>query len=409
MRTMVTAQRIPRHERGIVLVLFTIAMVAILGVAGLALDLGHAYLNKTRLQNALDAGALSGARTLNDNTGVVAAQTAALATFNQHLTGEMGAANPSLVPTIQFSTTLIPFVPGAGDADAKYIRLRVLSFPMTVWLARVLPGVGDTIEVGGSAVAGPSPPLGGSPNSRICDIAPVIVCAGKEPDGSYDTDCTDGKCFGYTLGDTTETTLKTGADSGWDVGPGNFQLIQLECGAGGDCVREELGGKYPGCAINGESVTTKPGNTVGPVAQGFNTRFGDYQGGMSPQEYPPDAVTYSDAGAFWYSDYLERLNNKQYDYTPVEEGGIGVPMRRVLAVPFGNCTGTTNGQGEVQVLGLGCFFMTRPTTHSGQTQELNGQFVDNCRATGDLSDNPAPGASPAFKIILYKDPDSQDS
>jgi hypothetical protein len=294
------------------------------------------------LQNALDAGALSGARTMSDNSGVVAAQAAALATFNQHLTGEMGAANPPLVPTIQFSTTLNPFVPGAGDADAKYIRLRVPSFPMTVWLARVLPGVGDIIEVGGSAVAGPSPPLGGSPNSGACDIAPVIVCAGKEPDGSYDTDCTDGRCFGYTVGGTSETTLKTGADSGWDVGPGNFQLIQLECGSGADCVREELGGKYPGCAINGESAPPA-GQHRRPVAQGFNTASAT-TGSMSPQEYPPDAVTYSDAARS-----AQRLSARQtsgpHDYT-LRTGGIGVPMCRARRA-FGNCTGTTNGQGEV--------------------------------------------------------------
>jgi hypothetical protein len=37
---MTTASPIPKHERGIVLVLFTIAMIAILGVAGLALIWG---------------------------------------------------------------------------------------------------------------------------------------------------------------------------------------------------------------------------------------------------------------------------------------------------------------------------------------------------------------------------------
>jgi hypothetical protein len=85
-------------------------------------------------------------------------------------------------------------------------------------------------------------------------------------------------------------------------------------------------------------------------------------------------------------------------------------MRRVLAVAFGDCTRTTNGQGEVPVVGLGCFFMTRPTTHSGQTQELYGQLIDSCHAMGDVSVPPGPSAGPLlFKIILYKDPDSQDS
>lgn len=52
------------RQKGAVLPLLAIGMLAILGVAGLAIDTGHAHLNKSRLQNALDAAALSGARTL---------------------------------------------------------------------------------------------------------------------------------------------------------------------------------------------------------------------------------------------------------------------------------------------------------------------------------------------------------
>jgi hypothetical protein len=396
----------PNRERGIVLVLYAIGMVAIVGVAGLALDMGHAFLNKTRLQNALDAGALSGARTLSKNLGVVEAQTSALATFNQHLTGELGAASPPLAPTVEFSATLVPFVPGAGDTDARFIRLRVPSFTMTIWLARVVPGVGDSLTLGGSAVAGPLP-LGSPPDGEVCDLAPFVVCAGAAPGGGFDTDCSDGACYGYTLSDTSEIVLKTGsASGGWEVGPGNYQLIQLNCGPGANCVRDNLAGKYPGCANLGDNVTTKPGNNVGPVAQGFNTRFGIYQGGMSAAEYPPDAVTHSDS-SFWYNDYLDRLRDGPYDYTPVEQGGDGVPMRRVLAVVFGDCSSTTNGQGDVPVLGVGCYFMTRPAEQNGQ-QRVYGQLVDECRMSGDVAEDPAPGSG-GIIIVLYKDPDSGDS
>ena len=54
-----------KRERGAVMVLFVIALVAIIGAAGLALDSGHTMLNKTRLQNTVDAAALSGAKTLD--------------------------------------------------------------------------------------------------------------------------------------------------------------------------------------------------------------------------------------------------------------------------------------------------------------------------------------------------------
>jgi hypothetical protein len=390
-------------QQGAVLPLMAIAMLVLIGMSGLALDLAHGYLDKTRLQNALDAAALSGAKVLNEGGTTVEAEDAAVATYNFHLEGDLARAG--LTPVIAFSETLDPFSPGATEPDARYIRARLANLPYTVWLARVLPGIGDQMSVGGSAVAGPSPPLGTGPAGEVCDIAPIMVCGDPA-----DTDCSDGACFGYTMGSQEEIVLKThsGNSNDWEVGPGNFQLIQLDCGPGGACVREELAGGYSGCASTGESVTTKPGDTVGPTAQGFNTRFNIYQGaGMNPDDYPPDTVTYS-APDFWHNDYATR----PADVTPLSDGGTGVPGRRILAVPFGECTGTTNGQGQVPVLGFGCFFMTQPTSHTGNTQEIYGQLIESCEANGTIAESPpAPGAGGPilYKIILYKDPDSRDS
>lgn len=58
-------QHWPARQRGAVTVLITAALIAVLAMAGLALDGGHLLLNKTRLQNAVDAAALSGAKTLS--------------------------------------------------------------------------------------------------------------------------------------------------------------------------------------------------------------------------------------------------------------------------------------------------------------------------------------------------------
>ncbi|MGD2073374.1 MAG: Tad domain-containing protein [Gammaproteobacteria bacterium] len=395
----------PEKQRGAVMVLVVAGLVAIIAMAGLTLDMAHAYLNKTRLQNALDAAALSAATILNDGADVPTAEAAGRDTFAEYLEGELGTANPTL--TFEFSETLVPFSPGAVEPDARYVRARVDVFPMDVWFARILPGIGDSQTVGGTAVSGPSPPLGTGEEGEICDIAPMMVCGDPS-----DTDCSDGECYGYTINEEKETVLKTNAEGSdeWEVGPGNFQLIELDCGPGGACVRDELSGGYSGC-IDSDTVTTKPGNTVGPVAQGFNTRFGDYQGGMSSAEAPPDVVT--DEG-MWYGGpdgYQHRTEYGPHDELWVEEGGIGVKHRRVLAIVFGDCSTTVNGQGEVPVLGLGCFFMTQKTSHSGNTQSVYGQFISECDADGTIEEiPPGPGTGPAlYKIILYKDPDSVDS
>ena len=59
----------PRGQRGVAIVLFTIALVAMLGLVGLALDGAHSMLDKTRLQNTVDAAALSAAKTLDVSVG----------------------------------------------------------------------------------------------------------------------------------------------------------------------------------------------------------------------------------------------------------------------------------------------------------------------------------------------------
>nr|WP_317850590.1 Tad domain-containing protein [Pseudomonas sp. GL-R-19] len=52
-------------------VLMVISLAAMAMMAALALDGGHMMLNKTRLQNAVDAAALSGAKTLRQMEGGV--------------------------------------------------------------------------------------------------------------------------------------------------------------------------------------------------------------------------------------------------------------------------------------------------------------------------------------------------
>ena len=54
----------PHAQRGVSMILFTIGMLIIVLIGGLALDMSHAMLNKTRLQNSVDAAALAAASVL---------------------------------------------------------------------------------------------------------------------------------------------------------------------------------------------------------------------------------------------------------------------------------------------------------------------------------------------------------
>src|SRR5512134_3718515 len=74
-----------QRQRGAALVLVTVGMVALLLMAGLALDGGHIFLNKTRLQNTVDAAALSAAKTIDETKGnTTEATAAAMAAFSSN-------------------------------------------------------------------------------------------------------------------------------------------------------------------------------------------------------------------------------------------------------------------------------------------------------------------------------------
>ena len=53
-----------RGERGQILLVVILALVALLGIAAFAIDVGYAYYAKRQLQSATDAAALAGAQDL---------------------------------------------------------------------------------------------------------------------------------------------------------------------------------------------------------------------------------------------------------------------------------------------------------------------------------------------------------
>jgi Flp pilus assembly protein TadG len=412
--------RAPRSQRGAALILVVVGMVAILGIVGLALDTGHAMLNKTRLQNSVDAAALAAAKVLDQTADEVLAEAAANAMFatNAGNAGnrEIGDAYASgeIDVAVQFSSTLNPFTP--GTTPASYVRVRAQGFTMPVWFSRV---VGVTNKgAAASAVAGPSPTI-----NQACNLMPMMVCG--DP-------AAGGPLFGYTPNEPD--VLKSSTTNGnWEVGPGNFQLIRLGGGQGGAVVREAMAGGFDGCMATGDMIETEPGNTVGPVVQGFNTRFGEYLGPLSGTQstYPPDVVvqqpipplaydsatdTITQSGApitegsdidFNYDDYVARVEGEQFDHQPMPNG-IGAFQRREVAVAIGDCNGTTNGQGQVPLLGFGCFFLLQAAQQQGNESHIYGEFLEDCRAGG--MPGPEPSEIPGPYIIqLYRDYSSNDS
>jgi hypothetical protein len=231
--------------------------------------------------------------------------------------------------------------------------------------------------------------------------------------------------------------LKIGSNHSGPIGPGNFQLFELG-GSGANIVRQNLAGAYNECIDPGSTITTKPGNNTGPTAQGLNTRFGRYQGGgMNQASYPPDLVTTETTRTldvnrdgqvvmrgggpevvvtaqnfhqlgFTYEDYANATANGPHNFPDP----TGRPQRRVLAVPFVNCTNTVNGHGTIPVVGLGCFYLLQQVVQRGNENFVYGEYIGNCAAGGTPGSipDPNPEAGPGlYTIVLHNDPLSPDS
>ena len=420
------------RQRGVAMPLVVIGMVAMLAIAGLALDASHAFVNKTRLQNTADAAALAAAKVYDQTADTIPSTAAANSVFglntdgngNLEIDNAYDGGNISVI--VQYSVTLNPFVPsGVGP----YVRVIATGFNMATGLSAIV-GITD-MDIGATAVAGPSPTI-----DSACNIAPLVVCADDLAADYYGFDQDRLMVLKPTPGDHD------------DVGAGNYKLLRLDC-PGGDCVRDAMAGTYDACASTDEDAETEPGVTAGPTSQGFNTRFGVYNGPISPLDYPPDVVVRetsprletqlvesppgsginvdqicsgpcddplaptnevwaaADIAGYDYDDYVVRTATpSMHDYS-TSGSPAGVEWRRMLAMPVADCTGDQTGQSTLDIVGFACYYMLQ-TIGGGVDKNIFGQFVNECLAGG--APGPTPGAGPGpYLIQLYKDPDSGES
>lgn len=444
-----------RFQRGIVAPLVVIGLLAILAVAGLAIDSSHALANKTRMQNAVDAAALAAAKVLDETEDTLQATAAAfsLLGINAAASGnhELGAAysDGEISVNVQFSGTAVPFAP--GSAPGPFVRVITTGFTTETTLSQVL---GFTeIPTPASAVAGPSGPLGVGDGAQVCDVAPIAVCLDHEMNEH-------GKLVPIAPDPGELHVLKPDAGNHSDIGPGNYKMLRMGC-TGGSCLRQNLAGDFEECVTIGTDAETEPGVSSGPTSQGFNTRFGMYQGGgLSAEDYPPDRIITElnpklkncsvtddatgeveeyifqagngercsdlipDGAAPPYENQVEMADELDYSYhyfykdhskdnPELWEPG-GVLDRRLLIFPTVECGGDETGQSSLTVTGSACFFMLQ-SIEGGQSEEAGagnifGEFVESCPINGTSGINPGGGPSPQlYKIVLYKNSDSTDS
>lgn len=142
-------------SRGQIIVLFAAFSIAMIGMLGLAMDLGYAFAQKRTVQNAADAAALAGARQ-------VARYTEAVPTSAQPEANSFATSAMNRVASTNQTMFYCKYVDYAGGEQgecnapvtpsAKGVRAKVREQHQTFFI-RVIPGAPETVTTEATAMA----------------------------------------------------------------------------------------------------------------------------------------------------------------------------------------------------------------------------------------------------------------
>lgn len=209
-------------QKGATAVLVCLAIVALIGMAALAIDVGMLFATRIKLANAADASVLAGVRELPANPLKAVDVASQYSLLNDLETGEA---------IFQVST------------DKRTISGQA-SRTMDLFFARVLGF--DKRQLSVSAVA---------------RISPMSGCYGVVPFGVADNN--------YTFGDVQ--VLKYGATFDNPLPPGQYAPIELG-GNGASTYTYNISHGYNGLIKVGDVIPVETGNMVGPTRQGVQDR-----------------------------------------------------------------------------------------------------------------------------------------
>jgi len=135
-KSIAVAGRRNGRERGFVLVTMVVAAIALIGVLGLAVDLGHMFISKNETQAYCDSAALAAALALDGTTsGIANAKTAVTNSTNAWNFSTASVSSP----TVTFATALAGPWQSNPNPAAGYSFVRVnATVPMQLYFIPVL-------------------------------------------------------------------------------------------------------------------------------------------------------------------------------------------------------------------------------------------------------------------------------
>ncbi len=124
--------RLMADTTGNAMMIMGVALIPIIGIVGSAFDMGRAYMVKTRLQQACDAGALAGRRNMTTDQLDTASEQLARSFFRNNF------------PTGTFGTTGLAFTPLA-TSDGQVTATATATVPMTLMRLFKKPAIPLTV------------------------------------------------------------------------------------------------------------------------------------------------------------------------------------------------------------------------------------------------------------------------
>jgi Flp pilus assembly protein TadG len=272
------------RQQGAVAIIVAISLTVLVGMIGLVVDLGHMFIIKTELQNAVDSCALAAARELDGaSDALLRAESAGIAVGQKNKVDLQAEAVSILPDNVKFSANLSPNsaylsrLGGANSATSKYAMCTLSQSGVVMWFMQVMGFGNQTVAATAVATLAPS--------QTTCAV-PIGVCAQGSPPS-----------FGLVTGKWYSG--KFGSGSG---GTGSYNWIDFSppagAPAGGAC------DSFPGngadelkCLLTGVgqcqlppvgTLVGKQGGTNG-LAAAWNSRFGVYgPGGYNATSAAPD-------------------------------------------------------------------------------------------------------------------------
>lgn len=358
-------------------VIVALSLAVLIGVVGLALDLGKLYIVRSELQNSADACALAAVRDLTGATINLSVSEAAGITAG-NLNRVFFQSTPVQLATdsnVTFSDSLTnPFLPKGSVAQPstmKYAKCTTSLANVSNWFAQVLNVLpGNSVanaSVSTMAVATISPA------QTTCAI-PVFVCMA----GTQVSPPIAGQS--YTRGQWIGS--KTGSPPSY--GPGNFGWSALDGSNSASSIRNELTGNYCALPAVGSSVGS-PGNKITDTGA-WNSRFGIYANPYSQSSDTPDFTGYAYTTTSWapasnaYSDFVL----KRSTFTPYQgDAALSITTsgsssgttysagadRRLALAPEVDCTQLLSGH-KANIAWWDCVLMLDPMDKAGDAVHL---------------------------------------